>query len=141
MAQENSIFRQKTMERISSPEQLTDYLRVTNPGIWVILASVLLLLVGLIAWSTVGTLETKVDAKAVVQNQSVQAVPVGADVGEIQTGTPLRMASREFVISAVDTDEYGRTVAYTQADLPDGTYDAEIVVERIHPIGFLLESR
>ena len=141
MAQETSIFRKQTMERISSPEQLTDYLRVTNPGIWVILASVLLLLVGLIAWSTVGTLETKVEAKAVVQDHAVQAVPVGADAGEIRTGLPLRMASREFVISSVDTDQYGRTIARTEADLPDGTYDAEIVVEQIHPIGFLLESR
>ena len=30
---EQKIFREKTIERISSPEQLTDYLRVTNPGI------------------------------------------------------------------------------------------------------------
>lgn len=27
-----TVFRKKTMDRISSPEQLTDYLRVTNPG-------------------------------------------------------------------------------------------------------------
>ena len=28
-----SVFRKKTLDRISSPEQLTDYLHVTNPGI------------------------------------------------------------------------------------------------------------
>ena len=34
--QENgTLFRQKTLDRISSPEQLTDYLRITNPGIWI----------------------------------------------------------------------------------------------------------
>ena len=48
-----TIFRQKTIDRISSPEQMTDYLRVTNPGIWVILVAVILLLAGVFAWSMV----------------------------------------------------------------------------------------
>ena len=35
MAEENrnNIYREKTLERISTPDQLTDYLKVTNPGI------------------------------------------------------------------------------------------------------------
>ena len=37
-----TVFRKKTLDRIASPEQLTDYLRVTNPGIWVILVAVIL---------------------------------------------------------------------------------------------------
>ena len=45
--QENgTLFRQKTLDRISSPEKLTDYLRVTNPGIWIFLAAVIVLLAG-----------------------------------------------------------------------------------------------
>ncbi len=39
-----SFFRKKSLDRISSPEQLTDYLRVTNPGIWIFLAAVVVLL-------------------------------------------------------------------------------------------------
>ena len=31
------------------PDQLTDYYRVTNPGIWVILSAVILLLAGVFA--------------------------------------------------------------------------------------------
>ena len=42
--QKKQIFRKKTLERISSPEQLTDYLHVTNPGIWVLFAVIILLL-------------------------------------------------------------------------------------------------
>lgn len=41
-----TVFRKKTLDRISSPEQITDYLRVTNPGIWVVLVAVILLLAG-----------------------------------------------------------------------------------------------
>lgn len=32
--------------RVSSPDQLTGYLRVTNPGIWVLLAAIILFLAG-----------------------------------------------------------------------------------------------
>ena len=41
---ESTVFRKMALERISSPEQLTDYLCVTNPGIWVLLAVAFLLL-------------------------------------------------------------------------------------------------
>lgn len=47
MAEQNSkIFRQKSLDSINSTEQLTDYLRVTNPGVWTILAAVVILLTG-----------------------------------------------------------------------------------------------
>ena len=137
----NTVFREKTMDKISSPEQLTDYLRVTNPGIWVILAAVVLLLGALLAWSAVGTLETTADAKAIIQDHTAQVVTVGTESGEVRTGMPLRIASREYIISNTDTDEYGRTVASAETDLPDGAYDAEIVVEQIRPIEFLLKGR
>lgn len=30
----DKIFRKKSVERMSSPEQLNDYIKVTNPGVW-----------------------------------------------------------------------------------------------------------
>jgi len=39
----DQIFRKKSLDRISSPEQLNDYIRVANPGIWMILAAVIIL--------------------------------------------------------------------------------------------------
>ena len=71
-----NVFRKKTLERISSPEQLKDYLRVTNPGIWIVLAVVILLLGGLFAWSMIGTLETTAQAKVIVKDKQAQVVPV-----------------------------------------------------------------
>ena len=40
----NDLFRKSSIDRISSPEQLNDYIRVTNPSIWVILAAIIILL-------------------------------------------------------------------------------------------------
>ena len=50
---DNQVFRKKSLEQISSPEQLNDYLRVTNPAVWLLLTAVILLLVGVLIWSSV----------------------------------------------------------------------------------------
>ena len=34
------IFRKNSVDRMSSPEQLNDCIRVTNPGVWMILAAI-----------------------------------------------------------------------------------------------------
>lgn len=54
-----SVFRQKSLNRVSSPEQLNDYIRVTRPSVWLVLAAVILLLAGIIVWSIVGTVEAR----------------------------------------------------------------------------------
>ncbi len=46
----NSVYRKETLERISSPEQLTNYLKVTNVGIWAVLVTVIMILVGILVW-------------------------------------------------------------------------------------------
>lgn len=38
--EKKSVFRQETLERISSPEQLADYLKVASPGLWVVSAAI-----------------------------------------------------------------------------------------------------
>ena len=65
------------MDRIFSPEELTGYLRVTSPGMWIVLAAVIALLVGMFAWSSVGLLETTVDATAIVKDHTALIVLSG----------------------------------------------------------------
>lgn len=52
-----NVFREKSIERVSSPEQLNDYIRVTTPSVWLVLAALVLLLAGMLAWCTLGTVE------------------------------------------------------------------------------------
>lgn len=57
MEQKNTnsgIFRQKSIKRVSSPEQLNDYIRVTTPSVWLVLLALVILLVGMLAWSILG---------------------------------------------------------------------------------------
>lgn len=139
--QESTLFRKKAMARISSPEDLTSYLRVTSPGMWIILAAVIVLMLGLFAWAAVGTLETTVDATAIVQEHTARIVAADQGAAPLQAGMAIRIASQDFVIASVDYDEYGRATAQAEVSLPDGTYAAKIVVDETRPIQFLLESR
>lgn len=138
---EQSLFRKKAMDRISSPEDLTSYLKVTNPGVWSVLAAVIILLAGLFAWAAVGTLETVADAKAIVQDHTAQVIILGQNADTLEPGMSIRIASQEFVVASVESDEYGRVTAYSDVSLPNGTYEAKVVLEQTRPIEFLIESR
>ena len=137
--QDNSVFRKKALDRIAAPDQLTDYLRVTNPGVWALLTAVILLLAGIFAWSMVGVLETTADAVVIVEGETASIAAAGQE--KIEEGMPLRIAGEEYKIVSVRADEYGRTVGYAQVDLPDGTYEGKVVTQKIHPVAFLMESR
>ena len=134
-----NVSRQKMLDRISSPDQLTDYLRVTNPGIWVLLASIVLFLVGVFVWFTIGTLESTAAVKVSVAGQQATVIPREAAV--LTEGMPLRVASDEYTLDSVGTDEYDRSFGNAVVELPDGVYDGIVVTEQTHLISFLLESR
>ena len=53
------IFREKSLERVSSPEQLDDYIKVTTPSVWIILAATIVLLAGMIIWGVFGKIEIR----------------------------------------------------------------------------------
>ena len=52
----SDLFRQKNIDKVSSPEKLDDYIRVTTPNVWIVLAAILILLIGAIVWATFGEL-------------------------------------------------------------------------------------
>jgi len=44
------IFRKDAVEKMSSPEKLNDYIKVSSVGVWLILGAVTALLAGVVAW-------------------------------------------------------------------------------------------
>ena len=50
MNEKKNIFRKANLERMSSPEKLNDYIRVSNPSVWVILVAIAILLIGVLVW-------------------------------------------------------------------------------------------
>ena len=70
------LFREKSLEAVESPESLNDYLRVTSPGVWLVLAAVIVLLVGAILWGVFGHIRTTAQvAVSIGKDQSLCYVP------------------------------------------------------------------
>ena len=136
---EKELFRKKSVERISSPEELNNYLRVTNPSVWVGLLAIVLLLAGLLVWASVNTLETKTEAVAEAKNGELVVIVTGADASKIKPGMEIVINNSTSSVDDLYIDEYGRAVCKSILNIPDGKYKAELVLERIKPISFLFK--
>ena len=73
-----SIFRKKSLERISSPEEIDDYMKVTSPSMWLVLGAILLL-AALIFWSITARIESTVVVDG--QNVTEQIAPISFLIG------------------------------------------------------------
>ncbi len=121
------IFNQKSMERFSAPEQMNDYLRVTTPTLWVILASVILLLAALFLWSSVTAVESYASGTAEVENGVLTLRFRSADKAElVETGMRINVGELQTPILSLGRDGDGTVFAIASVDLPDGSYDARV---------------
>ena len=134
---ENKLFRQTSIDRISSPEQLQDYMRVTNPGVWIVLSAVIILLAGFLIASVFGKVESTIDVTVKIENGTAVFEAEGSDADALGKGMEVRVKGTEAKIENVRwiTSESVRATA--SVDLPDGTYPATVVTEIITPIQFL----
>ena len=46
-----SVFRNESLDRVNSPEELNEYIKVTSPSVWIVLTAIVLLLVGFIVFA------------------------------------------------------------------------------------------
>ncbi len=80
---EKSIFRKSSLEKISSPEQLNDYVKVTSGGVWLLMAALFSLVLAVGIWAFTGTIPDTVEFRGIVyegqsEEQIVYAyVPMG----------------------------------------------------------------
>ena len=152
------LFRKKSIERVSSPEQLDAYIRVANPGIWLVLIAIVVLLVGVCVWGVLGRLDTTVRAAAVCENGTVTVYVRDEDGKDAQTGAQVRIGEDTASVTAISPmpikaettlNEYVCHVGgfgaedwvyavQTDAQLPDGVYSAEIIVESVSPMSFVV---
>ena len=152
------LFREKSIETIESPEALNDYLRVTSPGIWLILGAVVLFLTGVCIWGVFGHIDSTMDTAVVAQDGGVDClVPKEAISGVLENPAveiddinyALKPSTLEPEIISEDTDIYvlltgnlevGQIVYRIPVDasLEEGTYSGKVVTEKLTPISLLL---
>jgi len=137
MFMSEKLFREKSIDRISSPEKLDNYLKVSTPSLWFVMIGVISILVGILVWASVEKLETKINAVASVNNKNVEIVLTGNDAEKVKTEMKYYIGKQEGLIDYIQYDDLGRAIAVSNIDVPDGNYKVEIVLESIHPISFL----
>lgn len=84
---EESIFRKSSLEKISSPEQLNEYMKVTSGGIWLLLLGLFALLLAAGVWAFTGTIPDTVQLKGVAYDES-------GDTDVIYAYVPLAVSMR-----------------------------------------------
>ena len=135
---EKTIFREKNVNELNSPDELNEYLRVTSPSIWLVMAAVIVLLLGLIVWASVDEIHTKESATVNVKGDEAIVYVSGARADMVRNGNIVEIDGQRTILTDVSFDEYGRAVGKAKvSDLSEGTYQAEVIVESIKPISFL----
>ena len=135
----DTLFRKKSLDKIKSPEALNDYVQVTSPGVWLLLAAAVALLVGALIWSVFGHAESRLSTSVVVEN-GIAVCTVADEI--IEPDMPLRVDGKELTVLDVGYDnDTGRLLCTIRAEadgLADGVYDAELVLESVKPISFVV---
>lgn len=63
---DNPLFRKAALDKLSSPERLDVLMQVTSPKGWLALATMAALLAGVIGWSIVGSIPTRLDGQGML---------------------------------------------------------------------------
>lgn len=154
-----TIFREKSLEKISSPEQMNDYIRVSSPSVWMVLAAVIVLLAGVCVWGVFGHLDTAVQTGGVCTNGRLTVFVGEEDHDKIRENAVISVDGVEYAVAEstnapvrVDDqiDPYIVHLAgFTEGDwvyrlcadapgLADGVYTVSVVTERVRPLDFVL---
>ena len=144
---QNNLFKKSSMERITSPEKLNDFIKVSNPTSWMILATALAVVFGLLIWGIFGSLNETVQfnghlkddqllcyAQGSLANQlteGMQATITAQGSGETFTGRILTVAEHP-----LSFDEASRDITsdYMLASLGITGWNIAVVLESDAPL-------
>ena len=135
---ENPIFRKKSLDRISSPEALDDYLHVTTPSVWLILIAIIALLAGLLIWSHVASIDSFATGRAQVENGRMYIEFDNEQIARnVQSGMIVKSGETQSRISSVGVDNQGNIFALAPTDLADGHYVVDVLFRQTQVIQLL----
>lgn len=155
----SELFRKKSLERVSSPEQLNDYIRVSNPGVWLVLAAIAVLLAGVCVWGVFGRLDTKKQASGSCRSGELVCYIKASDASEIKEDSVVSVDGKEYSIEKIadspirldgekdsyliylggfSADDWVCALTVAAPDLADGEYAVSVITESVSPMSFVL---
>jgi hypothetical protein len=141
-------FRERALERISSPEQLDWLVKVASPRRWIALAALLLAVVAAILWAAIATVPTTLSGPGFLLPQGglrEVVAPIGGTVGQLdaragshvvagdQVGVIVAADGRRAVVRAPETGVVTEIDSLTHEYQPPGTRLA-----LVEPVGWPL---
>lgn len=137
---DKGIFRAKSMERISSPEQLQDYLRITNPPRWILAAAIILLVLSILAWGFFTAAESRESATAVVENGVMSIQFDNRELAKnANQGITVSVGNQSIQLDYVGQNDKGKIVAGAETSLPDGKYEVTVTYKAAKIIAMLFD--
>ena len=155
----STIFREKSLKKIASPERMNDYIRVSSPSVWMVLTAVIVLLAGVCVWGMFGHLDTAVQTGGVCADGRLTVFVGEGDHDKIKENAVISVDGVEYAVAEITNapirvddqiDPYvvhlagftaGDWVYRLYADVPglaDGVYAASVITERVRPLDFVL---
>ena len=158
----NNLYRKKSLERLSSPDQLNDYIKVTNPAVWLVLAAVTLALAMFVVWAVLGTVTVSTNCIIIAKDgrseiylpssdanrlkEGINVELVGSKIGTI-TSVPDRPTqitssfdSNAKSIGGMSTGDFYYVCTTDASFDTDGIYQVQVVFDEISPIAYLLNG-
>ena len=134
------IFRKKSLDKVKSPENLDDYIQVSNPGVWLLLFSVIVLLAGACVWGIFGHIDSTVPAAVHIENSQAVCEIDEENISTVKVGQTVKIEDCEAVIESIGekTDAGYPCVLSDISSLSDGFYEGKIIVESYKPLSFIL---
>ena len=135
---DNQIFRKESLDQISSPEQLNDYLRVTNPAVWLVLTAVILLLAGMLLWASVASIDSFASGTGQVQDGTMRIMFEDVQIAKsVQTGMTVTAGDVSAQVSSIGYTDDGEMFALAPTSLADGTYSVQVVYKKTQVLSLL----
>lgn len=133
------VFRKKSLDKMRSPENLNEYIKVASPSVWLVLVGVLVLLLGTFLWASIGNVNSIIETEILVENgQGICHVPV-KDCPELSESMPVYIGDTQGSITGISQEAHDADVydVYVSIAKPDGAYAAGIVTQSYAPISFI----
>ena len=155
----DSIFRKESLKKVSSPEELNDYIKVTSPGVWLAIAAAAVLLIAGLVWAVFGSLESSVTVTGIAKDGVIQCYV--SDTSSIREGCSVQIGGKEGTVSSVsarpisreaavekcggdeydvyclDLSDWNYVVEIAADGVSDGLVTASVVTDTVSPITFL----
>ena len=134
------IFRQKSLDKIKSPDDLDEYIRVSNPGIWLLLISIIILLIGACVWGFFGHIDSTVDTYVYVTDKVASCRIPAEDLTSVKVGMRVNTNDFSATITSVSSEDNQDCICTLSPDkdVVDGIYEGKIVIDSTRPLSFIL---